>query len=53
MVVGGYGGASPNEENSTQVGAGVGGGGGRGTQAVGAGGPAGSPCSVLFGKNQR
>ena len=28
-----------------------GGGGGRGTQAVGAGGPAGGPCGVLYGKN--
>ena len=32
---------------------GGGGGGGGGTQAAGAGGPAGSPCSVLYGKNQR
>ena len=30
-----------------------GGGGGGGTQAVGAGGPAGGPCGVLYGKNQR
>jgi len=29
------------------------GGGGGGTQAVGAGGPAGGPCGVLYGKNQR
>ena len=53
MVVGGGGGASPNKENSTRVGAGVGGGGGGGTHAMGAGGPAGGPCSVLYGKNQR
>ena len=52
---GGGGGASPNEENSTRVGAGVWGGGegGGGTQAVGVGGPAGGPCGVLYGKNQR
>ena len=42
-------GASPNEENSMRVGCG----GGGGTQAVGAGGPAGGPCGVLYGKNQR
>ena len=30
-----------------------GGGGGGGTQAVGAAGPAGGPCGVLYGKNQR
>ena len=30
-----------------------GGGGGGGTKAVGAGGPAGGPCGVLYGKNQR
>ncbi len=30
-----------------------GGGGGGGTQAVGADGPAGGPCGVLYGKNQR
>ena len=29
------------------------GGGGGGTQALGAGGPAGGPCGVLYGKNQR
>ena len=49
--VGGSGGASPNEENLTRVGAG--GGGGGGTHAVGADGPAGDPCGVLYGKNQR
>ena len=32
---------------------GGGGGGGGGTQAVGADGPAGGPCGVLYGKNQR
>ena len=54
MVVGGGGGASPNEENSTRVGVGAGvGWGGGGTQAMGAGGPAGGPCGVLYGKNQR
>ena len=55
MVVGGSGGASPNKENSTWVGvgAGVGVGGGGGTQAAGADGQAGSPCGVLYGKNQR
>ena len=50
--MGGGGGASPNEENSTRVGRGWGWGGG-GTQAVGAGGPAGGPWGVLYGKNQR
>ena len=35
------------------MGAGLGGGGGGGTQAVGADGPAGGPCGVLYGKNQR
>ena len=49
MDVGGDGGASPNEENSTRVG----GGGGGGTHAVGADGLAGGPCGVLYGKNQR
>ena len=34
-------------------GAGGGGGGGGGTRVVGAGGPAGGPCGVLYGKNQR
>ena len=32
---------------------GGGGGGGGGTQGMGAGGPAGGPCDVLYGKNQR
>ena len=31
-------------------GKGGGGGGGRGTQAMGAGGPAGGPCGVLYGR---
>ena len=39
-----------NAGGSWGVGGGVGGG---GTHAVGAGGPAGSPCGVLYGKNQR
>ena len=50
-LLGGGGGASPNEENSMRVGAGVGGEGGEGTQAVGADCPAGGPCGVLYGKN--
>ena len=55
LVGGGWGGggASLNEENSTRVGAGVGAGGGGGTQAVGADGPAGGSCGVLYGRNQR
>ena len=32
-------------------GGGGGGGGGRGTEEVGAGGPAGGPCGVLYGKH--
>ena len=51
-VVAGGGGASPNKENSTRVGAGVGWGGWRNTGG-GAGGPAGGPCVVLYVKIQR
>ena len=40
------------ERRKLDAGGGWGGGGG-GTQAAGAGGPAGSPCGVLYGKNQR
>ena len=50
VVVGGGGGASSNEENSTRVGAGVGWGGRRNTGS-GAGGSAGGPCGVLYGKH--
>ena len=42
-----------DEENPTRVRVwgGGGGGGGGGTQAMGAGGPAGGPCGVLYGKH--
>ena len=62
MVVGSGGGASPNEENSMRVGAGVGvgvveehrqWGGSREGRRVGTGCSVGGPCGVLYGKNQR
>ena len=50
MVVGAGGGASPNEENSTRVGARVGVWWRRNTGG-GADGPVGGPCGVLYGKH--
>ena len=48
MVMGGGGGASSNKENSTRVGAGWG---WRRNTGGGAGGLAGGPCGVLYGKH--